>query len=1519
MILQFLEPGMDKALSYPGFYDPALVILSLFAAYLGAFSGLSVIQHLRDQKTPRKKLIWLTFGTIVLGNGVFAMHFMGILAHTLPIPLWFDLDLTLYSSLPAMLAAALMLHLVSRRQKDGHNLWLGGAIGGAGVGLMHYIGMMAIHMEARMLFDPLLFALSIIVAMAFTNLAIRTRYLCRILGLNPDVGTGRQIGPLIMGVAISGMHYTAMAATWFFPGKSRHDPTDFLLEPGLMKMGLAIVFFILIIAALVSIYLGFGQSKSDERIQRLASVFQPKNRHLFLKHLAIVLGVVAMASWIFSYIQEATEHSSQKYAGKLELDRVVKGAAHDFESIIFDLNMLIGSGYLAEFLDNNGTTTKKNLIRQFEFVAKERRVYDQIRFINNQGMEMVRINANQDGVVSVVPTSQLQNKANKGYFKSAFGLSQGELHISRFDLNMEHGQVEVPHKPMIRFSAPVFDRSGQKKGVVVLNYLGDIILDYIRNVFETSKNKVYIIDQLGYFLLTPDSNDAWGFMFARPITFATKFPVMWKYLQDRDSGSFHTELGQFIFATLTVALHADLKPKFGRNGETWKVVIRIDDALWSLADLDEHPMIAIILLWILLLSFLIAWFATLLIISRRIFAETEAAALREINFQKLALDEHAIVSATDVKGNITYVNDKFVAISGYSREQLLGQNHRMVKSSEHSEQFYREMWKTIVNRKPWHGEVRNLAKNGQSYWVRATIVPFLNEQGKPFKYVSIRTDITAMKALETNLIKAKEGAEAAAQAKSDFLANMSHEIRTPMNAVIGLSHLCLQTRLTARQKDYIRKVHNSATSLLRIINDILDFSKIEAGRLDMENIDFTLEEVLGNMATMIALKTQEKRLEFLMETAVNIPPSLVGDPLRLGQVLINLANNAIKFTEAGEVVVVTNVLEREEDFVRLQFTIRDTGIGMTQAQIAGLFQAFSQADTSITRKFGGTGLGLTISQRLITMMDGTIRVESEPSVGSKFIFDVRLGVSNRVMEKTLVPSTDLRGMKVLAVDDNESARNVISDYLTSFTFKVSKARDGKDAICIVQEADMAGEPFDLVVMDYMMPEIDGITAAAKIRNELGLSQPPVIIMATAYGDESVVKRAAQEAQVDGFLVKPINQGLLFEAIMEAFGQATLEGKKSRGNFGENKNFHALLSGARILLVEDNEINQQVARELLEQANITVILAENGKEAVDLVYRETLDGVLMDVQMPIMDGLTATKEIRKDPRFANLPILAMTANAMSGDREQCLEVGMQDHIAKPVDPEEMFSTLAQWIKPASPQPLPAITYLEEDLQDEPQQKKVPTSTLPEIAGIDVQAGLKRMGGNLKGYMGLLAKFRANQGGTVTTIRKSLANKDRETAERLAHTLKGVSATIGTVVLQEKAKVLESGIKHGEESTQIEALLTETATILGEICAAIDHTLPASKPDAAPQYAETETEQTINERNALFQEASRQLAVFDAAVEHTMASLQKLQLSHDMTKVVEKIAEKVANYDFEGAAEELQQCIRHFGIDLENNDG
>ncbi|MBF0195708.1 MAG: response regulator [Magnetococcales bacterium] len=756
-------------------------------------------------------------------------------------------------------------------------------------------------------------------------------------------------------------------------------------------------------------------------------------------------------------------------------------------------------------------------------------------------------------------------------------------------------------------------------------------------------------------------------------------------------------------------------------------------------------------------------------------------------------------------------------------------------------------------------------------------------------------------------------AEAANKAKSEFLANMSHEIRTPMNAVIGLSHLCLKTSLTAKQADYIRKVHGSAASLLRIINDILDFSKIEAGHLEMESIDFSMEEVLGNLSNVVTLKAEEKGLEFVLNSSVDIPHSLVGDSLRLGQILINFCNNAIKFTEKGEVVVSVSVLEKGENWVRIQFAVKDSGIGMTPEQKDRLFKAFSQADSSVTRKYGGTGLGLTISKQLIEMMDGQVDVVSVPDEGSQFIFNVLLGVSEGSSDKIIFQAPDLKGIKVLVVDDNDSSLQVLTNYLKSFSFEVTSVSRGTDAIIAVKEADAIGLPFKLIVMDFMMPIMDGITASATIKNKLDLKIIPMIVMASAYSDDAIVKRAAQEAHVDGFLVKPIKQSVLFEAIIEVFDQTKPDTKHLAISVDDGEHFQVAISGSKILLVEDNEINQQVAQELLEQANVSVLIAENGKEAIDIVKKEKLDGVLMDMQMPVMDGVTATKHIREFTEFSKLPILAMTANAMPEDIVACQKAGMQDHISKPVDPIKLYETLAKWVSPSHPLPLKKVeAETQPDIATQTDLNISKTPTVPDICGIDTGAGLKRMAGNVKGYINLLKRFKDNQVTFTENIKKALEGSDFETAERFAHTLKGVSATIGANELYKKTIPLELAIKQRSNQTEIQNLLRQTSRELQTILSAIEATPQVC--DENPRVINTgqTSAQDLDKQNSLLKKALEQLELFDSSSEDTISELLEVPMSKELLNLVEKVELQVKKYDFETASDLLRKHITENSI-------
>jgi PAS domain S-box-containing protein len=630
--------------------------------------------------------------------------------------------------------------------------------------------------------------------------------------------------------------------------------------------------------------------------------------------------------------------------------------------------------------------------------------------------------------------------------------------------------------------------------------------------------------------------------------------------------------------------------------------------------------------------------------------------------------------------------------------------------------------------------------DGRVVWIHALGHVVKDANGKPKDMFGVTQDITDFKLLETELLGAKEAAEEATKAKSDFLANMSHEIRTPMNAIIGLSHLALKTPLNAKQRDYVSKVHNAGTSLLGVINDILDFSKIEAGKLDMEMTDFRLDEVISSVTTLTAQKAHDKGLEFLAHVSPAIPEHLLGDPLRLGQILTNFVNNSVKFTERGEIRLNIELLERTGDKVQLKFSVRDTGIGMTREQSAKLFQPFVQADTSTTRKHGGTGLGLTICRRLVELMGGRVWLESEPGVGSTFFFTVWLEVGTAKGSGKIVPER-LAHLRVLVVDDNAAAREILQEPLSSIAEFVKVVASGPEAIAAVKAQD-ATEPFDIIFMDWRMPGMDGLQASRHIKSDETLKKQPAIVLVTAFGREEV-REEAERVGLDGFLVKPVTKSMLVDTLVDVFAAPDENGATPGAAEEEGA---ARLRGARILLTEDNEINQQIAIELLEGAGATVQVADNGREAVETLANGPqplpFDMVLMDLQMPEMDGYQATAKIRSDPRFANLPILAMTAHATIEERQRCLAAGMNDHITKPIDPALLFETVGRFYKPATAAaPSNQSAGLKEDDPGTAAEKQpaAKSQDLPSVEGLDTKDGLIRVAGNQKLYLKLLRQF------------------------------------------------------------------------------------------------------------------------------------------------------------------------------------
>ncbi len=726
-------------------------------------------------------------------------------------------------------------------------------------------------------------------------------------------------------------------------------------------------------------------------------------------------------------------------------------------------------------------------------------------------------------------------------------------------------------------------------------------------------------------------------------------------------------------------------------------------------------------------------------------------------------------------------------------------------------------------------EYRLVRPDGRIVWVYDRGRCVRDETGTAHYLTGVITDVTELKQLTEELAQAKDQAEEATRAKSEFLARMSHEIRTPMNAIIGMSHLALRTDLDPKQRDYVTKTHQAAISLLGIINDILDFSKIEAGRMDLESIEFGLEEVLTNLANVMMLKTEEKGLELLIRTEPGLPGRLTGDPLRLGQILINLANNAVKFTDAGEIVVSIRQVARDGDRATLEFSVRDTGIGIPPEALGKLFESFVQADSATTRRHGGTGLGLAICRRLVEMMGGEIRVESTPGAGSAFIFTAVFGVAADAPAQT-ADAPNLRGLRALVVDDNPTAREILVSMLRSFSMEAAEAESGGRALEAVAGA-AAEAPFDLVLMDWKMPGMNGVEAIRRINTLPGLPRTPKSIMITAYGREEIMLQARAAGVVPAaFLIKPVGTSLLLETIMQIFGyELARPNSPQAGPEAADPKRLAPLWGARILAADDNEINRQVVRELLEIGGLRVATANDGAEALRAAAEGGYDAILMDVQMPVMDGLEAARRIRLLPHGGpvRLPIIAMTAHAMATDRAKSLEAGMNDHVTKPIDPGELYDALLRWVKPRPGAPAAAP----EEPAAAPARRE-----LENLPGLAVREGVARLGGNARLYLNLLETFAEEQAPRVAELREMAAADGLEDAAALAHKLKGVAGNLSARGLYDVLSRLEQALRAGRTGADTielaECAAAETAVVLRSIREF------AARPDLRPAGRETQ---------------------------------------------------------------------------------
>jgi two-component system sensor histidine kinase/response regulator len=894
--------------------------------------------------------------------------------------------------------------------------------------------------------------------------------------------------------------------------------------------------------------------------------------------------------------------------------------------------------------------------------------------------------------------------------------------------------------------------------------------------------------------------------------------------------------------------------------------------------------------------------------------EAAESALRKLEVHRYALDQHSIVAVTDARGVITFANDRFCEISGYSREELLGSTHAIVNSGTHSREFFADFWRTLARGEPWHGELCNRAKNGSLYWVDTTVVPFRGANGRIEQFIAIRTDVTKRRFAEQQVAKqeailrntariagvggwevelesgtplwseevyrihevspgtpvdlskaldfyppgareqvsaaidravregvpfdlevpfvtargnrrwvravgearhvdglcvtlmgafqdvterrqiqellrtAKDAAEAASHAKSEFLANMSHELRTPLNGVIGMTGLLLDTPLAPDQREFAEIARSSAESLLAVVNDVLDFSKIEAGRLHVESIDYELGAAFDAPIDAVALRAAEKGLELVVDVDPALPRRLRGDPTRVRQVVLNLLGNAVKFTDRGEVRLAARHVAAADGPPRLLVEIVDTGVGMTPEQRRGLFNPFVQADGSTTRRYGGTGLGLSISRRLVELMGGTIGVDSEPGVGSRFWFELPLTAAQEPAVD--VDAVKLPGTHVLVVDDHAINRRILERQLAPLGCRTTLAASAREAEAAWNASVAAGDAPDVVLLDHDLPDGTGLSVAAHVRGTPAGANVPLVLMSSLGTRPSGADGAAR---LDRMLSKPVRPATLAACLREVLGRA-------RGAAPAPVSAAAPLEGRRVLVVEDNPVNQKLARRLLEKLGARVELADHGAHALDLLHTTAFDAVLMDCQMPVMDGYECTRRVRAGdagPDARRLPIVALTANAMSGDRERCLAAGMTSYLTKPLDASALRACLVEILgggtKTAAVGGTPPASVAATESAPAGADSAGPDAPAPAL--FDDAEFRARAGDDESFVAELIEIFSSTVERSVVELSTAAAQADATRVASLAHGLKGSARNVAAHALAAAAGAVESAARSG----------------------------------------------------------------------------------------------------------------------------
>jgi signal transduction histidine kinase/CheY-like chemotaxis protein len=1111
----------------------------------------------------------------------------------------------------------------------------------------------------------------------------------------------------------------------------------------------------------VAALLGLIQAQYAVMIQRMKSELRVPLAN-FLVVLLSLYALIGTGAWLLAQSQiHRNIELIQGQAGEA-IDGAADSLTERMEDTVQDVVFLKRLPRLQDTINQPSADNLNRLAENFMAYAQSSPHVTQLRWLDAQGTERVRINA-RERLIERTAEADLQHKSQRPYFVETMALQAGDIYVSPLDLNKENGEIEVPFVPTIRLATPLFDARGQRAGVLVINYRGQLWIDAFTRGPNQYQAKLMLLNSEGHWLHSPNPVDEWGFAQDHSRCMAVTQPTIWSMICEQAQG-----------------------------------LASLADGLW---------------MW---------------------------RSLRPLSVVESEL--HRVAP--------TGTANRTIGVREYVWRLVLHVPQAELEATQ------AQVWRAL--RVPL--TLLALAALLVSWWVARSQLHIAR--------------------LNVELAHRAAAAEAATQAKANFLANMSHEIRTPMNAVLGLAYLLERSPLPLDAMELVRKIRIAGRSLQGIINDILDYSKIESGHLQVEHVPFLLDNVMDNVATVMSSTAGDKEVELVVGSHPQGVNQLVGDALRIEQVLINLTGNAIKFTEHGHVSVTVSVLQAEGDRATLRFSVRDTGIGIPPDKQKELFQPFVQADSSTTRRFGGTGLGLAISRKLVALMGGDMGLTSEPGVGSHFWFDIPLEVSSD--HTVVIP--EMRGLSVLVADDNPIALETIRVTATGLGWTAHTAVSGVGAVELAQTT-----PCDVVILDWKMPQMDGLEAAEKIHEHFGEQSRPIILMVTAYSRDAL-RSEPRSALVDDVLAKPITSSSLYNTVARV--QAARQGLIPMNTHEAQER----LQGLRMLVVDDSDINRDVAQRIFASEGAQVQLANDGKQAVDwlLAHPSEVDVVLMDIQMPVMDGYEATRCIRANPVLAKLPVVALTAGAMKSQELAAKEAGLDGYIAKPFDVDEAIALILRLTGSASGA---APASKGSGVQTAPVAKPLPQpqrlKTEPQWPGLNVQQGLS-IWKDTAAYQQHLRKFAAQHQGAPTALRQG----SREEAQALSHKIKGTAGNLAlTQVSQAAAEV--NRLLVANESTDDALVRFEAAwdTALASIAQYAPATSPA-KPNLAPPANLAQTRALLD----------RLLHSLDsdnpAAVEPVLAMLRE-QWPSDALRPV---AEALENFDFRGAEEATRFIIK-----------